>query len=76
MKWFISLNLVQDDARVANVAISWPIRMPYMRREYPVPWERDVTIALWRSNNEKLVNGRIRLCPVPAARAAQMTRPS
>jgi|KBSSwiStaDraftv2_1062776.scaffolds.fasta_scaffold2249615_2 hypothetical protein len=45
-------------------------------REYPVPWERDVTGALRRNNNEKPVSGRIRLAPVPVAQAAQMSRPS
>ncbi len=61
-------------------SLMWPSHGHYQcrtcGREYPVPWERDVTGALRRNNNEKPVSGRIRLAPVPVAQAAQINRPS
>ena len=61
-------------------SLMWPSHGHYQcrtcGREYPVPWERDVTSALRRNNNEKLVSGPIRLGPIPVAPGAQMSRPS
>jgi hypothetical protein len=58
----------------------WPSHGHYQcrtcGREYPVPWELDVTNSLWRQRNENLVDSGRRLGGSSIAHAAQMTRPS
>ena len=58
----------------------WPSHGHYQcrtcGREYPVPWELDVTKAPWRQRDLKLVDSGRRLGRRATAHAAQMTRPS
>jgi len=58
----------------------WPSHGHYQcrtcGREYPVPWELDVTNAPWRQKNENSLDSGMRLGGSSIAHAAQMTRPS
>ena len=65
--------------KVMHRSLMWPSHGHYQcgtcGREYPVPWERDTTNALWRQRNEKLVYSGMRLGGSSIAHAAQLTRP-
>jgi hypothetical protein len=58
----------------------WPSHGHYQcrtcGREYPVPWELDVTKAAWRRIDEKLLDTGTRTSGRAFVHAAQMTRPS
>ena len=72
--------LAKTWCKAMHRSLMWPSHGHYQcrtcGREYPVPWDLDVTKAPWRQRDEKLVDSGMRLGATAIAHAAQMTRPS
>ena len=66
--------------RTVHDSPMWPSHGHYQcrtcGREYPVPWELDLTKAPWRQRGENLVDSGTRLGGKAIAHAAHITRPS